>query len=184
MTFENEPHDRELAAIPRLLLAVPEASRSLGIGRSMIYKLIAGGQLVSVKIGGARRISFDSLVAFVHHLEKTGPTPIRDAPRSQEALSAPMRASCLRAAAARRPVPRHARREPQSRSRRWTRPAATSTQGRAFGALLPRPRAARPNGSSRRRFGARHWFLAILPAKRQPARCTDPRGPIPERHRR
>lgn len=66
--------DRDLAAIPRLLLTVTEAGKSLGISRSMVYELIAGGQLTSVKVGGARRISYDSLVAFVRRLEDSGPS--------------------------------------------------------------------------------------------------------------
>lgn len=75
MTFDTAPDDRDLAAIPRLLLTVTEAGRSLGISRSMVYELIAGGQLTSVKIGGARRVSFDSLVSFVHRLEQSDPAP-------------------------------------------------------------------------------------------------------------
>jgi excisionase family DNA binding protein len=65
--------DRDLAQIPRLLLTVGEAGKALGISRSMVYELIAGDQLTSVKIGGARRISYDSLVAFVRRLEESGP---------------------------------------------------------------------------------------------------------------
>lgn len=68
-----ETDDRDLAQIPRLLLTVGEAGKALGISRSMIYELIAGDQLTSVKIGGARRISYDSLVAFVRRLETAGP---------------------------------------------------------------------------------------------------------------
>ena len=68
-----ETDDRDLAQIPRLLLTVAEAGKALGISRSMVYELIAGDQLASVKIGGARRISYDSLVAFVRRLEESGP---------------------------------------------------------------------------------------------------------------
>ena len=72
MTTDTDD-DRDLAAIPRLLLTVTEAGKSLGVSRSMIYELIAGGQLTSVKLGGARRISHESLVALVRRLEETGP---------------------------------------------------------------------------------------------------------------
>ena len=68
-----ETDDRDLAQIPRLLLTVAEAGKALGISRSMVYELIAGDQLTSVKTGGARRISYDSLVAFVRRLEESGP---------------------------------------------------------------------------------------------------------------
>jgi excisionase family DNA binding protein len=68
-----ETDDRDLAQIPRLLLTVTEAAKALGISRSMVYELIAGDQLTSVKIGGARRISYDSLVTFVRRLEESGP---------------------------------------------------------------------------------------------------------------
>ncbi|HET7741149.1 MAG TPA: helix-turn-helix domain-containing protein [Mycobacterium sp.] len=69
---DHAPEDRDVAAIPRLLLTVTEAGKSLGISRSMVYELIAGGHLVSVKVGGARRISYGSLVAFVRRLEEGG----------------------------------------------------------------------------------------------------------------
>jgi excisionase family DNA binding protein len=74
MLMRDDPlDDLDVAAIPRLPLTVTEAGKSLGISRSMVYELIAGGQLVSVKVGGARRISYASLVAFVRRLEESGP---------------------------------------------------------------------------------------------------------------
>ena len=55
-----------LAAAPqRLLLTVPEAADTLGIGRSVVYELLLAGELTSVKIGRARRIPMRTLEEFV-----------------------------------------------------------------------------------------------------------------------
>lgn len=53
----------------RLLLTLPEAAESLRIGKSTLYELIAGGELRSVRIGRSRRISVDSLAAYVAQLD-------------------------------------------------------------------------------------------------------------------
>jgi excisionase family DNA binding protein len=52
------------------LLKIPQAAERLGVSRSRVYELMAQGALVSVKIGGSRRIPdrvvdeyIDSLVA-------------------------------------------------------------------------------------------------------------------------
>jgi len=52
----------------RLLLTPVEAARALGIGRTKVYELMAGGALRSVKIGTARRIPSDALAEFVARL--------------------------------------------------------------------------------------------------------------------
>jgi excisionase family DNA binding protein len=44
-------------------------SARLGIGRTKLYELMASGQLRSVKIGGARRVSATALAEFVAALD-------------------------------------------------------------------------------------------------------------------
>ncbi len=52
----------------RLLLTPVEAARALGIGRTKVYELMAGGLLGSVKIGSARRVAVEALTEFVAKL--------------------------------------------------------------------------------------------------------------------
>jgi excisionase family DNA binding protein len=47
-----------------ILLTVREAARRLGIGRSLLYRLILEGQVLSVKIGRSRRIPVCALEEF------------------------------------------------------------------------------------------------------------------------
>lgn len=48
-----------------VLLTVPEAAKRLSIGRTMVYELIARRELVSVKVGRARRIPVAALELWV-----------------------------------------------------------------------------------------------------------------------
>ena len=45
----------------RVLLRIPEAAERLALGRSTLYRLIASGELPTVKIGAALRIPAASL---------------------------------------------------------------------------------------------------------------------------
>jgi excisionase family DNA binding protein len=49
----------------RLLLTVAEAARRLGIGRSLLYELLADGQVESIHVGRLRRIPTDALLTYV-----------------------------------------------------------------------------------------------------------------------
>jgi excisionase family DNA binding protein len=51
-----------------LLLSVEEAAAQLRIGRSRMFDLIRRGKVLSVKVGGSRRIPYDSLQAYVDEL--------------------------------------------------------------------------------------------------------------------
>jgi excisionase family DNA binding protein len=51
-----------------VLLRVEEAARRLGISRAQTYRLIASGELSSVKIGSARRVPVHCLNEFVDRL--------------------------------------------------------------------------------------------------------------------
>ncbi len=48
-----------------ILLSVSEAARRLGIGRSLLYRLMLEGQVMSVKIGRSRRVPVWALEEFV-----------------------------------------------------------------------------------------------------------------------
>lgn len=52
----------------KLLYRVPEAAESLGLSRAMVNRLIARGELASVRIGAARRIPEDELRRYVERL--------------------------------------------------------------------------------------------------------------------
>ena len=58
----SAPHD-----VPgqRLLLTVSEAAQQLGIGRSLLYELLAEGQIESIHIGRLRRIPIDALATYI-----------------------------------------------------------------------------------------------------------------------
>jgi excisionase family DNA binding protein len=51
-----------------LLLSVEEGAAQLRIGRSRMFDLIRRGEVLSVKVGGSRRIPYDSLKAYVDRL--------------------------------------------------------------------------------------------------------------------
>jgi excisionase family DNA binding protein len=51
-----------------LLLSVEEGAAQLRIGRSRMFDLIRRGKVLSVKVGGSRRIPYDSLKAYVDEL--------------------------------------------------------------------------------------------------------------------
>jgi excisionase family DNA binding protein len=53
---------------PALLLTAEEAAEALRIGRSTLYKLLASGDLESVRIGTSRRIAVAQLERFVDRL--------------------------------------------------------------------------------------------------------------------
>lgn len=45
----------------RLLLTVPEAAGRLSIGRSLLYELLAAGEVESIHVGRLRRIPAEAL---------------------------------------------------------------------------------------------------------------------------
>jgi len=56
----------------RLLLRIPEAAETLGIGRTKIYEMIATGELPTVRFGRAVRISVSTLQKWVEAREQQG----------------------------------------------------------------------------------------------------------------
>jgi excisionase family DNA binding protein len=53
-----------------VLHSVPEAAGALGIGRSLLYELLAAGEIASVSIGRRRLIPADALAAYVERLRR------------------------------------------------------------------------------------------------------------------
>jgi excisionase family DNA binding protein len=49
----------------RLLLTVSEAARKLGIGRSLLYELMANNEVESIHVGRLCRIPADALVTYI-----------------------------------------------------------------------------------------------------------------------
>lgn len=49
----------------RLALSITEAARRIGIGRTLMYDLIAAGKIHTVHIGRAHRVRVEELVAFL-----------------------------------------------------------------------------------------------------------------------
>jgi excisionase family DNA binding protein len=61
--------EQGLVRVTPMLFTAVEAAEQLGISRSTIYGLMNCGRLRSVRIGAARRIRCQDLVAFVNELE-------------------------------------------------------------------------------------------------------------------
>ena len=58
--------------VQKILYTPTEAARALGISRSTIYLLMAGGDIPSVRIGSCRRVPVDGLRRYVAKLGKKG----------------------------------------------------------------------------------------------------------------
>jgi excisionase family DNA binding protein len=56
-------------AEPRLLLRIEEAANRLGIGRSLMYRLVLSGAVKSVPLGRLRRIPSECLREYVDQLK-------------------------------------------------------------------------------------------------------------------
>ena len=56
----------------RLLLRIPEVAETLGIGRTKIYEMIATGELPTIRIGRAVRISVATLQKWAEGREQQG----------------------------------------------------------------------------------------------------------------
>jgi excisionase family DNA binding protein len=57
----------------RLLLTVSEAARRLGIGRSLLYELMANDEIESIHVGRLRRIPVDALVTYINQQRTSTP---------------------------------------------------------------------------------------------------------------
>jgi excisionase family DNA binding protein len=66
-----------VVAADKLLLRIEEAAKRLGIGRSLMYRLVLSGQVQSVPLGRLRRIPAEALEEYVERLrvEASGNSP-------------------------------------------------------------------------------------------------------------
>ena len=78
-TMRDAAPAADLAAKP-LLLSIEESAAQLRIGRSRMFDLIRRGEVLSVKVGGSRRIPYDSLKDYVNRLVTEQGTPDGDQP--------------------------------------------------------------------------------------------------------
>jgi excisionase family DNA binding protein len=58
----------DLIKSPKLLLRIEEAAEQLGIGRSLMYRLVLSGAVESVRLGRLRRIPAECLGEHVRRL--------------------------------------------------------------------------------------------------------------------
>jgi excisionase family DNA binding protein len=54
--------------IDRMLLTVEEAAAVLGVGRSLMFELIAAGEVATVRVGRLRRVRPEDLRSYVDRL--------------------------------------------------------------------------------------------------------------------
>ena len=59
----------------RLLLTVVDAARRLEISRSLLYELLATGELESIHVGRLRRVPAEALAAYVERQRSQRPDP-------------------------------------------------------------------------------------------------------------
>jgi excisionase family DNA binding protein len=64
--------------ISKKLLTINEAASALGLGRSLIYTLVAKGELKSIKIGRARRIPLSAIDEFIEQRLEQEPSDAGD----------------------------------------------------------------------------------------------------------
>ncbi len=62
------PITRSLADPMPIVLTIEEAARRLGIGRTLMYRLVMTGEVESVSIGRLRRIPVECLTEYVTNL--------------------------------------------------------------------------------------------------------------------
>ena len=68
----------------RLLLRIPEVAEMLGIGRTKIYELIATGELPTIRVGRAVRISVRTLQEWVEACEQQRIVHLKDVARKTQ----------------------------------------------------------------------------------------------------
>ena len=60
--------EREDVVADKLLLRIEEAAKRLGIGRSLMYRLVLSGEVQSVPLGRLRRIPVEALREYIERL--------------------------------------------------------------------------------------------------------------------
>jgi excisionase family DNA binding protein len=72
---EQQIVDVTVQADERLLLSVDEAARRLSIGRSLLYELLAAGEIRSIHVGRLRRVPIAALTDFIDR-QASEPRPL------------------------------------------------------------------------------------------------------------
>lgn len=57
---------------PSLALGIDEAARVIGVARSMLYEIVARGEIESFKLGRRRLILVKTLDAYINRVAKEG----------------------------------------------------------------------------------------------------------------
>ena len=70
-TVNTVPASTEMP-IGKLLLRINDAAEKLSLSRTNLYKLLASGELESIKVGRSRLIPTDALESFVNHHRNSG----------------------------------------------------------------------------------------------------------------
>jgi excisionase family DNA binding protein len=65
--------DVTVRADNRVALTVEEAAERLGIGRTLMYQLLASGEVRSLRVGRLRRVPVDALIEYIERLAPTPP---------------------------------------------------------------------------------------------------------------
>jgi len=74
-TQHTPPADTEARQVPaRVMFTAEEAAQQLGIGRTMMYRLIRNGDIESVRIGRLRRVPAAAIQDYAARLA-TNPSP-------------------------------------------------------------------------------------------------------------
>ena len=71
MPIHNKSHQPSQSV--QTLIRVEDAAQRLGVGRTIVYRLISSGELPSVRIGRRRLIPVESIASYVAHLLATNP---------------------------------------------------------------------------------------------------------------
>lgn len=73
---QNEPPEQpQSSSSERVLLTIEQAAEQLGIGRTLMYRLIRSGEVNSVRIGRLRRVPASAIHDYAEHLmNQQGPT--------------------------------------------------------------------------------------------------------------
>ena len=64
--LEHQIVDVTVQPDERLLLSVDEAARRLSIGRSLLYELLAAGEIRSIHVGRLRRVPIAALTDYIN----------------------------------------------------------------------------------------------------------------------
>ena len=64
--LEHQNADVTVQPDERLLLSVDEAAHRLSIGRSLLYELLAAGEIRSIHVGRLRRVPIAALADYIH----------------------------------------------------------------------------------------------------------------------